>query len=230
VKLNKRLWAAALAVGAASVLGGMTSAQAQAAPTPHATTVPSVRAAVAVPAASGTVRLCGAHTDGSLGYCLNDWGGHDFIGEPIKMENGGTTNENFWVHHLVNTCGGAGFVTGNSSCYGQWGADGNLTIGADIVSVIYGPGGCLASDGSGNAVIGTCPDDSGNNGSTGTVFAMSTCGPFGQAQQDCIISRPWSHSSGVLAYLESGGNVGVQARMTCSAACTIWGGTGAPEQ
>lgn len=191
---------------------------------------PTLGTGVTPASASGTVRLCGARTDGSLGYCLNDWGGHDFSGDPVKMDSGGLSNENFWVSHLTATCGGAGYVTSNSSCYGQWGTQGGLLVGSDIIAIVYGPGGCLGSDSTGKAIIANCPGSDGTGGGTGTVFAMSVCGPFGQPQEDCITSRPWSHSSGQIANLESGGNIGIQAGMTCTGGCTVWGGTGAPEQ
>lgn len=179
----------------------------------------------ATPASATTVRICG---NSGTGYCLNDWGGHDFIGDPIKMEVGGVSNENFWVHHLTTFCGGLGYV--GNSCTSQWGSQGSLVFTDDAVEIVYGPGGCLGSDSNGLAIITTCPNDSGVGGGTGTVFAFSDTTCFGCSKTGGFISRPWSNSSGQLAYLESGGAVGNQANEICSSGCTNWGGSGVPEQ
>lgn len=175
--------------------------------------------------ASGVTRICG---NAGSGYCLNDWGGADAQGDAIKMYYGGNSNENFWVHHLTTFCGGLGYI--GSSCTSQWGASGGLELGNDAVMIVYGPGGCIGSDNNGLAILTSCPNDSGVGGGTGTVFAYSNTTCFGCAHTATFASRPWSHSSGQIANLESGGNVGFQANMICTGGCTNWGGSGVTEQ
>lgn len=54
-------------------------------------------------------QVCG---NGGSGYCLNDWGGAGHSGDVIKMFNGGTTNDDFFVQK-VNRCSGSGYRRGH---------------------------------------------------------------------------------------------------------------------
>jgi hypothetical protein len=173
------------------------------------------------------IQICG---NGGSGYCLNDWGGHAVVGNPIKMYYGGNSYEDFYTVVLQSTCGGAGYITGTQSCWSQWGSGGANIVGSDIVAIVYGPGGCLGSDQStGLAIITTCPNQNGTNGGFGTVWALSQTGPLG-SNEDVAYSRPWSSAySPSLGCLESGGNPGVQAdasQIDQNGVCTVWGGPG----
>lgn len=178
---------------------------------------------LAGPASATTYQICG---NGGSGYCLNDWGGHAYAGDAIKMYYGNSSNENFYIVRLTNFCSGAGYVTSAPSCYGQFGAGGINLVGDYVVEIQYGPAGCVASDpGSGLAILGTCPDLSGNNGSDGTVFAEAFTGPLG-SKQWAYYDRYWSKIDNDLRCLESGGNIGVQAYENHPNGCTVWGGSG----
>lgn len=148
------------------------------------------------------------------GYCLNDWGGGDYLNDPIKMYYGGYGNEDFFANPLLNMCG-HGKVTATCPSLG---AAQSEFIGQPLFAIAYGPGGCVASDAYGKAVIGDCPDQNGNNGSDGSIFIESSVG-LGVT----FASREWTDYYGTGSYLESGGNIGVQANELCtSASCTIW--------
>lgn len=172
----------------------------------------------------GSSGVCGNR---GTGYCLNNWGGHTVAGNPVKMYNGGASNENFFLVELSGTCNGAGSITVSSSCWSQWGSNGNLLIGDNIVAVAYGPGGCVGSDANGLAILANCPDNNGNNGGTGTVYAESFGGPLGDFWA-VLYSRVWSQlTSPAFACLQSGGNVGVQASAShkeTNGDCTQWDG------
>lgn len=160
-------------------------------------------------------QICG--NQGS-GYCLNDWGGHDVAGNPVKMYYGGYGNENFFNYPLVNMCG-SGLVT--ATCPGL-GAAQSSYIGQPIYEIAYGPGGCISDNGTGGVVLGTCPDSYGNGGSSGTIYVRVQYAPG-----SCIyINRLWTAYYGTGAGLQSGGNIGVQATDNYTGTLTDWGGTG----
>lgn len=157
-------------------------------------------------------QICG---NAGSGYCLNDWGGGDFIGDPIKMDTGGGTNEDFYYGPLTTMCG-HGKVT--SSCPFDTTTLNDDFLGLPIFTIYYGPGGCAAGNASGQSVIGDCPSTAGVGGSDGTIYVQQSDG-LGVIDY----SRQWTNYYGSPSALESGGNVGVQANELCTGStCTIW--------
>jgi len=181
-----------------------------------ALTIAAVSCFGAVSSASASSQeICG---NGGSGYCLNDWGGADRAGDAVKMEYGNGTNENFLDYALLKMCG-SGKVT--STCP-NLGLAQNELKGFNLVEIVYGPGGCVADNGSGYADLGTCPDQYGNGGSNGTIYIA-----YPESPGYCIYyNRYWTGYYGSLAGLESGGSVGAQATDDATGTITEWGGGG----
>lgn len=170
-------------------------------------------------------QICG---NGGTGYCLNEWNGKTNIGAAIKMYYGGNSNENYYVHFLTNMCNG-GYAT--STC--PINAPGVNVAGRPIVSIEFSGNnfGCVATNGSGQAVMGVCPDDSGNGGSNGTIMVWQITGistgacPFqgNGTFSGYLVDRYWSNTDQQQEDLFSGGNPGVQAFFGGGNG-TCWGG------
>ena len=168
------------------------------------------------PAWATQIQICG---NSGSGYCLNDWGGGDFAGDPVKMYYGGSSSEHFQNSFLSGMCNN-GYVT--STCPALGSAQSSL-IGQPLYRIDYGPGGCVADNGSYKAVIGNCPSDSGSGGSDGSIFIEVPYGP-GSCR---LFSREQSDYWGTPVGLNSGGSVGAQATTNGSGSgLTYWGGPG----
>lgn len=169
------------------------------------------------PALAAQRQVCG---NGGTGYCLNDWGGHDYANDPVKMYYGSSTNEAFYPYRLINMCNN-GLAT--STC--PINIPGVNLTGHLILAVGYTPGGCLVTSAGAYAVLGNCPDSYGNGGSNGVIMvANNNSACPGGGNESYFIDRYWSNKDQKLVYLESGGNLGVQAYFLIGSG-TCWGWT-----
>lgn len=164
--------------------------------------------------------ICG---NGGTGYCLNDWNGNTNLGAAVKMYNGGVSNENFQAVQLTSMCDG-GLAT--STC--PINVSGVNLAGYPIVKLQYNNSSkCVGTNSSSQAVLGTCPDSSGNGGSNGTIFVRfynSNCAQFqNNSFAGFLANRYWTNNDGQLEDLFSGGNPGVQAFFGGGNG-TCWGG------
>jgi hypothetical protein len=157
-------------------------------------------------------QICG---NNGTGYCLNDWNAKQTEGAAIKMFNGGNSNENFNVQQLTSMCNN-GVAT--STC--PINVSGVNLTGGTIVKLRYMSGPfCVATNSSGQAVLGVCPDLSGNGGDDGTIFVWWDTGVMtgpcalttGSQFTGYLANRYWTNNDGQLEDLFSGGNPGVQA-------------------
>jgi hypothetical protein len=162
---------------------------------------------ITIPAASaaGYSNLC---AQAGAGYCLNDWGGGG-SGAAVKMYTANVVNDRFGVF-TVNACNGGHFIT--SSCIGAWGGDPNM-VGAEIVEIQYENNSslCVATAGSGYAVMGACGDGSGTGAANGVIMALAGTPSCGGGFHYFMMDRYWSHANGSDVWLLSGGAVGNQA-------------------
>lgn len=181
-------------------------------------------AANAVPAAATQNQVCG---NGGSGYCLNDWNGGG-SGNAIKMYYGNSSNENF-LAVTVAACSGTDIV--NSTCpFANRSLD-SLYRGFEIREIEYMPAGlCLATNGSGGAILGTCANQNTGSGGSNGVIMVAYHGPtscdFGV--QWYFVNRYWSDHYGTTETLQSGGNPGVQAYLDNPGLGTCWGAIGSP--
>lgn len=167
------------------------------------------------PALATQQETCG---NSGTGYCLNDWGGHDYANDPVKMYYGSSSNEDFYPFLLGNMCNN-GYAT--STC--PINVPGVNLTGQEIVAIGYGPGGCLVTTAGAFAVLGACPDSYGNGGSNGVIMVTKTNSQCpGGGYQSYFVDRYWSNKDQRAVYLESGGNPGVQAYFQINSG-TCWG-------
>ncbi|HSX08999.1 MAG TPA: hypothetical protein VLF93_02510 [Candidatus Saccharimonadales bacterium] len=168
-------------------------------------------------------QICG---NNGTGYCLNDWNGNINDGAAVKMFNGGNSHENFFIQFIPNMCN-----NGNATSTCPINVHGVNLSGFPIVEIRYGADSCLGTNSSGQAVLGACPDGSGNNGSNGTIFVWWDTGTMtgpcalstGSQFTGYLANRYWTNNDGQLEDLFSGGNPGVQAFFGGGNG-TCWGG------
>lgn len=118
---------------------------------------------------------------------MNDWYGLD-SNNPVKyFEPQASSNEDLEVVY-TNRCGG--FVTSN--CPFTSGLTDSELINNPVVEIYDTANGlCVSASGSATAVLGTCPDDSGNGGSPGNIFVWDSYNG-----SDILISNKYSNAAG----------------------------------
>lgn len=185
--------------------------------------------AAAVPAHAVGHQICG---NGGSGYCLNDWGGGTGNGNPVKMYYGGYANDAFEIVY-VNACQNVGGLAADqvhAGEGGEWCPFGDLGIdqsldGSFIFQIWYYNTGneCAATTGNAYVVLGTCARQSdGGGGSNGVINAVGNSSSCQSSNGDFFaVNRYWSDLVGQNEYLNSGGNVGVQAVYGTPGTC--WG-------
>jgi hypothetical protein len=192
-----------LTLGGLTLLAAFTAAPAYARPAPATSPLP----------ASGSQRtsipeIC---AQGGTGYCLNNWGGL------VKMEKAGYTNDDFGWYTLTHYCDG-GYVTNGvqlpgPACPFPVGSGLNSEYNGDqIVRIVSGvSNGCIGTDFSENANVGTCPPSSGGTGSN--IWIIGPACYVGSGAGSYYINVYWSgqHGNSGASSLESGGSIGAQA-------------------
>jgi hypothetical protein len=184
-------------------------------------------------AGASTSQVCG---NAGAGYCLNDWGGAGASGDAVKMYNGGTMNDDFYVQE-VNRCSGHDTVQSRTAPFHDSTdcpfADTFLDAryhGDDIVQITYTNNvtQCAGTNSNGRAVLASCANPiSGGGGGNGVIMVMysTSCASF---SGPVFLNRYWSDAESQETYLASGGNVGVQALYETpilgSPPSTCWGG------
>jgi hypothetical protein len=189
-----------------------------------AVTAPAVVSATPALAA-GNSNICGNR---GTGYCLNDWNGGG-SGNPVKMYYGNYYNDHFSIYYL-NKCNAGDQVLGAPYyCPFANHALDNSMAGDFIFAEYYynSADSCVATNGSGDAILGACPDALGNGGANGTVMVQeytSSCGPV-DSDFFLAVDRYWSDQYGTKAFQQSGGNPGIQAFLnyTSQSTATCWG-------
>lgn len=170
-------------------------------------------------AASSFSNVCGS---GGTGYCLNDWNGGG-SGNAVKMYYGGYANDHFGSFE-VNACDGGAVI--RSDCLSAWSGDTAL-VGAIIVRVVYQNNSslCVATNTSGDTVLGACGDSTGSGAANGVIMAVLQAGSCTGGNQSYFTDRYWDHQYGQDTWMTSGGNIGIQAFLnnTSLAASTCWG-------
>jgi hypothetical protein len=169
-------------------------------------------------AGASTSQVCG---NGGSGYCLNDWGGAGHSGDAVKMYNGGTRNDDFYVQE-VNRCNGGDTVT--STCpFGNTSLD-NQFLNDPIVEIVdtNAETECVGATSSDYAVLASCANPiNGSGGGNGVIMvAVQACyTPYGYGFVNRYASDPHSRPY----WLTSGGNPGVQAYYG-SSSVSCWNG------
>lgn len=169
-------------------------------------------------------QVCG---NGGSGYCLNDWGGGGHSGDVIKMFNGGTTNDDFFVQK-VNRCSGRDTVEATLrgspiNCpFGNTSLDVDF-FGKTIVQIVYtnNESQCVGATGA-TATLESCAQPiTGAGGGNGVIQVMysTTCNGIGGT---VFLNRALSDVNGD-SWLVSGGNPGVAADYEGFEG-TCWGG------
>lgn len=209
----------AAVTGGLLATGVMALAAATAAPAGAVTTTGHVRPAVA------SNEICGNFGNG---YCLNSWNG-GVSGSPVKMYYGGNYVHDHFVVVSVDACGGGAIST--STCPFSHSSLNNAYKGQPVVEYQYqGTNLCIATNGSGQAVLGTCDNaQTGTGGANGVLFVewpTNSCAPPDATPQGLhyAINRYWSDADGGQPEtLQSGGNPGVQAYLDYGGFNTCWG-------
>jgi hypothetical protein len=177
---------------------------------------------LAIPAAHATQQeVCG---NGGTGYCMNDWNG--VSDGPVKMYNGGNTNEDFYAsdYYDCNNDGPSDVVQaeedGNpSNCPFSTTSLDNEYQGDTIIFVQYGGYSNECVGGTGNyADLISC-------GSDGTVYIL--LGNQEGCSGDYLVNRYFSdlNGQGVSESLLSGGSKGAPIYNDISLDdSTCWGG------
>jgi hypothetical protein len=186
-------------------------------------------AANVTPAAATQNQVC---DNGGSGYCLNDWNAAGYNGA-VKMYNGNNSHEDF-LAEKVDACDGSDIVLASGGVYCPFANHSldQLYKGDEIRQIEYIPYGyCIATNGSGGAILGTCAaGGSGTGGSNGVIMIAhhGTNGNCGLGVQWYFVNRYWSDHFGTTETLESGGNPGVQAYLDNGGLGTCWGAIGSP--
>ena len=163
-------------------------------------------------------QICG---NGGSGYCMNAWNG----GPSVKMYNGNTTHEDFYVENIP-LCNGY-YVT--ATCpLANHNFDAEL-MGYPIVQIVYAPTGqCVGSDSSGHGTLTGCNSPTtGLNGGTGTVqilYGELACHGFPPGN---LLNRHYTDAADAWENVESGGNPGQPLIMNAEVIegqPTCWGG------
>lgn len=174
--------------------------------------------------AAATVPFAQCAGSGS-GLCLNRKQCGSTNGTQVIMWAQDFDNcEDFAEAHVSNMCGN-GKVTSNCPFTSGSGLNNRYINDPIIALVAYNEQGkCLATDSNGNGVLGTCPDSSGNGGSDGTIFVVSST--------NYVVNRFWSDANFALgeydapAWMCSPGTQGVQVILnegTGNAGYCQWG-------
>jgi hypothetical protein len=217
--LRKLTWlAAALSALAAAVGLGTATAPA------YASGLVSVRAhsVTRVAQQDNVPQVCGL---AGTGYCLNDWNGA--IGD-INMYYGGYANDYFEWFSLPR-CNGNSLVLGAPYyCpFADHTLDNNLA-GHLIFEIESGvnPDWCLGTSSSSSlTIMQPCADlNTGAGGGDGVVLVQTQNSNCGGTGNQMFIDRYWSDRYSTEEYLETGGNIGVQANADYSGSNpTCWG-------
>lgn len=183
----------------------------------------AVTGLTAPPASATQQQICG---NGGTGYCLNDWGGGG-NGNPVKMYNGGNSNEDFffqtenecykggldgWVHWVTSTAMGDA-----TDCPFTHASLDKTYWNDNVGEVQYANGWCAATNATAGAILGQCVE--GGTPANGVIMVETPCG------SNYLIDRYWTdRQGGSIFSLQSGGNPGVQAFFG-GGTVTCWGGT-----
>lgn len=167
--------------------------------------------------ASGMPEICG---NGGSGYCLNDWNN---AGSYVKMYYGGNyTNDEYQIEYETLACN-----SGHATKTCPINVPGIDPTGALIFEILNPrDGACVATDGNAAAIEGTCADLSGNGGARGVtelLFRSQICTLGYQLE---AMNRYWTQTDSTPVWLESGGNIGLNAyyaRFANGADATCWG-------
>jgi hypothetical protein len=149
--------------------------------------------------ASAASQVCAQN---GTGYCMNDWGGFDMIGDTVAMYHNDNTNNNDFAIQQISGCSGPG--------------------GAPCVQIVYLPSdgvNCLAGE---NAVgdptysadLGGCGDASqGGNGASYGVIQWLTSPSWCSDGGAGLENRYWSQKLDEPLYLQSGGSIGAAVNL-----------------
>jgi hypothetical protein len=160
---------------------------------------------------------------------LNDWNNDENAGAPIKMYQVYKDNdpvEAFTYEGLTGMCNG-GFVS--STCPFTVGSGLNTEFEGDpIVQIFYyGNGDCVATSGSGEAVLGTCANLSGSGGSDGVIDVLNG-EPAGSSNcyelNYCYVAnRYWFDRQGSGWMWGGNGANGTQVYLSSGSSPQFWG-------
>jgi hypothetical protein len=177
----------------------------------------------AVPSAQAAAdQICG---NTGTGYCLNAWNG----GPAVNMYYGGYANDAFSIDPIF-VCNGKDTVEAvsdhdPSNCPFTDVTFDQIYHNDTIAEIVYdNTGQCVVTNSSLNGTLGACGNINGSGAGNGAFNVLVSCGGGGYN----MINRYWTNSygtTGILAYVASGGNPGLPLIMN-SRGATCWGGSG----
>lgn len=185
--------------------------------------------AMAAPAHATQQQVC---ANGGTGYCMQDYGGGDYVGDAVTNYYGSSGYEDFYTQ-FVNACDGNHYVEAvidgdPHNCPFTIVAQDQYWRGFGIQQIRYGPGGCVVSGPSSKAVLGTCDDPSNGTGGSAGVLDLI----YGQNGFGCDATRGegWAVNVyntdyyGSVAFLQDGSGLWAQDYFYLETSGTCWGG------
>jgi hypothetical protein len=221
-RLRRRLAFLAVLTAGSLALAAPASAQGNAALYPHTGARPDVASSC------DDAGLC-INLDTSGAAVLNDWNDDQKVGAPIKMYQVYQNNfpvESFNYEQLTGMCS-SGFVS--PTCPFTVGSGFNIEFEGDpIVQIFYnGNGDCVATNGSGEAVLGACATLSGTGGTDGVIDVLSgepnTLNCYNAPYYCQVANRYWFDNQGIGWLYGGSGSNGTQVYLNSSNDSGYWG-------